>query len=79
MCGYLRRFCLVSALTAALAMVLGVPGAMAETVVDPDSIAGNAAIVAQLSPFNTTVCVRRSILPFMVYVLSVAVGESQCE
>ena len=52
---YLRRLCLVSALTAGLAMVVGGPAGVAQTVVDPDAIAGNAAIVSQLSPFNTTV------------------------
>src|SRR5262252_9538095 len=52
---YLRRLCLASALTAALAITAGVSRGGAETVVDPDGIAGNAAIVSQLSPFNTTV------------------------
>ena len=36
-------------------MVVGGPAGVAQTVVDPDTIAGNAAIVPQLSPFNTTV------------------------
>jgi hypothetical protein len=53
--GYLRRLCLVSALTAGLAMAVGVSRGGAQTVVDPDEIAGNAQIVSQLSPFNTTV------------------------
>jgi hypothetical protein len=53
--GYLRPLCLVSALTAGLAMVVGGPAGVAQTVVDPDEIAGNAEIVSQLSPFNTTV------------------------
>jgi hypothetical protein len=53
--GYLRRLCLASALTACLAMTAGVSAGAAQAVVDPDAIAGNAAIVSQLSPFNTTV------------------------
>jgi hypothetical protein len=53
--GYLRRLCLASALTACLAMVPGISPGGAQTVVDPDAIAGNAAIVSQLSPFDTTV------------------------
>jgi Protein of unknown function (DUF1254) len=53
--GYLRRVCLASALTASLAMTIGGPAGVAQTVVDPDTIAGNAQIVPQLSPFNTTV------------------------
>jgi hypothetical protein len=53
--GYLRRLCLASALTAGLAMTAGVSQGGAQTVVDPDAIAGNAAIVPQLSPFDTTV------------------------
>jgi hypothetical protein len=53
--GYLRRVCLASALTASLAMTIGGPAGVAQTVVDPDTIAGNAQIVSQLSPFNTTV------------------------
>jgi hypothetical protein len=52
--GYLRRLCLVSALTAGLAMTAGVSTGGAQSV-DPDEIAGNAEIVSQLSPFNTTV------------------------
>jgi hypothetical protein len=53
--GYLRRLCFISALTAGLAMVpSGSPG-VAQTVVDPDAIAGNPEIVSQLSPFDTTV------------------------
>ena len=52
--GYLRRLYLVSALTAGLVMVSG-PAGVAQTVVDPDAIAGNAQAVSQLSPFNTTV------------------------
>ena len=52
--GYLRRLYLVSALTAGLAMVSG-PAGVAQTVVDPDAIAGNAQAVSQLSPFDTTV------------------------
>src|SRR6202048_2303438 len=51
---YLRRLCLASALTAGLAMVTGGSPGMAQSV-DPDAIAGNAAIVPQLSPFDTTV------------------------
>jgi len=51
---YLRRLCLASALTAGLAMVAGGSPGMAQSV-DPDAIAGNAAIVPQLSPFDTTV------------------------
>jgi len=53
--GYLRRLCLAAALTAGLAMTVGGRAGVAQTVVDPDTIAGNAAIVPQLSPFNTTV------------------------
>ena len=53
--GYLRRLCLASALTAGLAMVPGGSPGVAQTVVDPDAIAGNAAIVSQLSAFDTTV------------------------
>jgi hypothetical protein len=53
--GYLRRLCLASALTAGLAMAAGVSQGRAQTVVDPDAIAGNAALVPQLNPFNTTV------------------------
>jgi hypothetical protein len=52
---YLRRLCLVLALTAGLALTVGGSPGVAQTVVDPDTIAGNAAIVSQLSPFNTTV------------------------
>ena len=51
---YLRRLCLASALTAGLAMVAGGSPGMAQSV-DPDAIAGNVAIVPQLSPFDTTV------------------------
>ena len=51
---YLRRLCLASALTAGLAMVAGGSPGMAQSV-DPDAIAGSAAIVPQLSPFDTTV------------------------
>jgi hypothetical protein len=35
-------------------MVVGGPASVAQTVVDPDEVAGNAEIVPQLSPFNTT-------------------------
>ena len=52
---YLRRLCLASALTAAVAITAGVSAGAAQIPVDPDEIAGNAAIVSQLSPFNTTV------------------------
>ncbi len=52
---YLRRLCLASALTAALAMTTGAPAGAEQVPVDPDAIAGNSAIVSQLSPFNTTV------------------------
>ena len=52
--GYLRRLCLVSALTAGLAMVAGGSPGVAQPV-DPDVIAGNAEIVSQLGPFDTTV------------------------
>jgi hypothetical protein len=52
---YLRRLCWASALTAGLAMTAGISPGAAQTVVDPDAIAGNAAIVPQLSPFDTTV------------------------
>jgi len=50
----LRRLCLVSALTAGLALTVGGSPGVAQSV-DPDAIAGNAAIVPQLSPFDTTV------------------------
>jgi hypothetical protein len=53
--GYLRRLCLVSALTVGLAMTAGVSPGAARTVVDPDAIAGNSQIVSQLSAFDTTV------------------------
>jgi hypothetical protein len=53
--GYLRRLCLVSALTAGLGMTVGVSPGAAQTVVDPDTIAGNSEAVSQLSPFDTTV------------------------
>jgi hypothetical protein len=52
---YLRRLCLASALTAGLAMTAGGSPCAAQTVVDPDAIAGNPEAVSQLSPFNTTV------------------------
>jgi len=52
---YLRRLCLASALTAGLAMVSGGSSGVAQTVVDPDAIAGNAEIVSQLGTFDTTV------------------------
>jgi hypothetical protein len=45
---------LVSALTAGLALTVGGSPGVAQSV-DPDAIAGNAAIVPQLSPFDTTV------------------------
>src|ERR1700741_4905743 len=52
---YLRRLCLAFALTAGLGMTAGISPGAAQTVVDPDAIAGNASIVPQLSPFDTTV------------------------
>jgi hypothetical protein len=51
----LRRLCLASALTAGLAMTAGGSSGAAQTVVDPDAIAGNPEAVSQLSPFDTTV------------------------
>ena len=51
----LRRLCLASALTAGLAMTAGGSPGVAQTVVDPDAIAGNPEAVSQLSPFDTTV------------------------
>src|SRR5919197_3345391 len=51
---YLRRLCLASVLTAGLAMTAGGSSGAAQTVVDPDAIAGNLEIVSQLSPFDTT-------------------------
>jgi hypothetical protein len=51
---YLRRLCFVSALSTGLGMTASISPGGAQTVVDPDAIAGNAAIVSQLSPFNTT-------------------------
>jgi hypothetical protein len=53
-CGYLRRFCLVSALTAGVALVAGGSPGVAQSV-DPDAIAGNPEAVSQLSLFDTTV------------------------
>ena len=53
--GYLRRLCLASALTAGLAMTTGVSAGVAQVPIDPDTIAGDAQAVSQLSPFNTTV------------------------
>jgi hypothetical protein len=53
-CGYLRRLCLASALTAGLAMTAGVSAGAVQVPVDPDAIAGNSQAVSQLSPFNTT-------------------------
>jgi hypothetical protein len=53
--GYLRRLCLVSALIAGLALTVGGSPGVAQAPVDPDAIAGNAAIVPQLSPFDTTI------------------------
>jgi hypothetical protein len=53
--GYLRRLCLVSALTAGLAMTASVSPGAAHAPVDPDTIAGNSQIVSQLSAFDTTV------------------------
>jgi hypothetical protein len=50
---YLRRLCLVSALAAGLGMTASLSSGVAQSV-DPDAIAGNSAIVSQLSPFNTT-------------------------
>ena len=53
--GYLRRLCLTAAFAAGLALTAGVSLGAAQTVVDPDTIAGNPEAVSQLSPFNTTV------------------------
>jgi hypothetical protein len=53
--GYLRQLCLAAALTTGLGVIAGSSPGVAQTVVDPDTIAGNAALVPQLSPFNTTV------------------------
>ena len=50
---YLRRLCLIFALTAGLGVTAISPPGVAQSV-DPDAIAGNSAIVSQLSPFNTT-------------------------
>jgi hypothetical protein len=47
--GYLRRLCLASALTAALAITAVSAGAV-QVPVDPDAIVGNTEIVSQLSP-----------------------------
>ncbi|MDE3158330.1 MAG: DUF1254 domain-containing protein, partial [Acidobacteriota bacterium] len=52
---YLRRLCLVSALSTGLGMTASISPGGAQTVVDPDAIAGNAEAVSQLSPFDTTV------------------------
>jgi hypothetical protein len=50
---YPRRLCLAFAFAVGLAMIAGV--CPAQTVVDPDAIAGNAETVAQVGAFNTTV------------------------
>jgi len=50
---YLRRLCLVSALATGLGMTVGGSPGVAQSV-DPDAIAGNAAIVPHLSPSDTT-------------------------
>jgi hypothetical protein len=74
--GYLRRLCLVSALTAGLPMTAGVSPGVAQTVVDPDAIAGNAAIVSQLNPFNTTVAYVAQFYPlWFSYYQSVVGGN----
>jgi hypothetical protein len=52
---YLRRLCLVSALSISLGMTASISPGGAQTVVDPDAISGNPGAVSQLSPFNTTV------------------------
>jgi hypothetical protein len=52
---YLRRLCLVSALSTGLGMTASISPGGAQTVVDPDAISGNPGAVSQLSPFNTTV------------------------
>jgi hypothetical protein len=62
--GYLRRLCLVSALTAGLGMTVGVSPGAAQTVVDPDTIAGNSEAVSQLSPFDTTVAYVVQFYPY---------------
>ena len=52
--GHARRFYIVSALAAGLAVVVGGSPGVAQSV-DPDAIAGNSEIVSELSAFNTTV------------------------
>ena len=54
-CGYLRRLRLVCAFTAGLGVIAGSSPGVAQTVVDPDAIAGNAGIASQMSSFDTTV------------------------
>ena len=52
---YLRRLCLVSALSTGLGMTASISPGGAQTVVDPDAISGNPGAVSQLSPFDTAV------------------------
>jgi hypothetical protein len=51
--GYLRRLGLASALATGLGITASASPGVAQSV-DPDAIAGNSAILSQLSPFNTT-------------------------
>ncbi len=74
--GYLRRFCLASALTAGLAMTTGVSGGAAQAVVDPDAIAGNSQAVSQLSPFNTTVAYVAQFYPLWFTYYQTRLGRS---
>jgi hypothetical protein len=61
--GCLRRLCLVSALTAGVALVAGGSPGVAQSV-DPVAIAGNPEAVSQLSPFDTTVAYVAQFYPF---------------
>jgi hypothetical protein len=74
--GYLRRLCLAFALTAALAMTAGVSPGAAQAPVDPDAIAGNTAIVSQLSPFNTTVAYVAQFYPLWFTYYQTRLGRS---
>lgn len=73
---YLRQFCLASALAAGLAMTAGAAPGAAQTPVDPDAIAGNPAIVAQLSPFNTTVAYVAQFYPLWFTYYQTRLGRS---
>lgn len=74
--GYLRRLCLASALSAGLAITgAAAPGAT-QPPGDPDAIAGNSAIVAQLSPFSTTVAYVAQFYPLWFTYYQSRLGQS---